>query len=396
MPVPEPHRHRREAESFGADPDRYDRVKRAYPAALVQRIISASPGRHVLDVGCGTGVEARQFQAAGCTVLGVDPDVRMAEFARRGGVAVEVATFEAWDPAGRKFDAVIAGTTWHWVDPVAGAAKAAQVLRPGGLIAPFSIEAQPAGMRAMGHPVVFIRGLWLRATSWDRWVKLFADRGYAAIAPGWPGEEPTVQAARASPAANPGRGVGDVSEHYARIAGDCSARPMLIGHGLGGLLALTLGPRTHAAGVIAIEAVLVSAMALTRRPAPGADAAALTRGEFRAVYGGAVSREESDRLYEQWAIPAPRWAWHDPVTPGPVMPRRGQQATNSSRGPVLLVASGESARPGTAPDASGERRLLVAGTDLVIFPDRGPSLTIDGGWRPVAESCLSWMDAHEL
>jgi SAM-dependent methyltransferase len=103
----------------------------------VEAIIAASPGPGVLDVGCGTGIAARQFQAAGCTVLGVEPDTRMAEFARRSGIAVEVATFEAWDSAGRRFDAVIAGTAWHWVDPVAGAAKAAYVLRPGGLLAPF-------------------------------------------------------------------------------------------------------------------------------------------------------------------------------------------------------------------------------------------------------------------
>ena len=135
--VPEIHRDRRVAESFGGDADRYDRARPDYPDALVRRIIAASPGRNVLDVGCGTGIEARQFRAAGCTVLGVEPDARMAEFARGSGVEVEVATLEAWDPAGRKFDAVIAGTAWHWVDPVAGAAKAARVLRPGGLIAPF-------------------------------------------------------------------------------------------------------------------------------------------------------------------------------------------------------------------------------------------------------------------
>jgi SAM-dependent methyltransferase len=91
----------------------------------------------VLDVGCGTGIEARQFRAAGATVLGVDPDARMAGFARGTGVAVEVATFEDWEPAGREFDAVVAGQAWHWVDPVAGAAKAARVLRPGGRLAVF-------------------------------------------------------------------------------------------------------------------------------------------------------------------------------------------------------------------------------------------------------------------
>jgi len=136
-PDSEPHQRRQVAESFGTDAERYDRARPPYPGALVEAIIAASPGHGVLDVGCGTGIAARQFQAAGCTVLGVEPDARMAAFARRSGVEVEVATFEAWDSAGRDFDAVISGTAWHWVDPVAGAAKAARVLRPGGLLAPF-------------------------------------------------------------------------------------------------------------------------------------------------------------------------------------------------------------------------------------------------------------------
>jgi SAM-dependent methyltransferase len=131
------HRHRTVAESFGTDAARYDRTRPPYPDALIERIIATSPGRDILDVGCGTGIAARQFQAAGCTVLGVDPDARMAALARRNGVDVEVATFETWDPAGRTFDAIIAGTAWHWVDPVAGAAKAARILRPAGRLAPF-------------------------------------------------------------------------------------------------------------------------------------------------------------------------------------------------------------------------------------------------------------------
>ncbi len=145
-PGPEPHQARRVAESFGADAERYDRARPRYPDALVERIVAASPGPAVLDVGCGTGIAARQFQAAGCTVLGVDPDARMAEFARRTGVEAEVAAFEAWDPAGRSFDAVVAAQAWHWVDPVAGAAKAAQVLRPGGRLAVFGhvYESPPA------------------------------------------------------------------------------------------------------------------------------------------------------------------------------------------------------------------------------------------------------------
>jgi SAM-dependent methyltransferase len=125
------------AESFGTDPERYDRTRPAYPDAMVDRIVSASPGPDVLDVGCGTGTASRQFQAAGCTVLGVEPDARMADVARRRGLEVEVATFETWDAAGRDFDAVAAGTAWHWIDPMAGAAKAAKVLRPAGRLAVF-------------------------------------------------------------------------------------------------------------------------------------------------------------------------------------------------------------------------------------------------------------------
>jgi SAM-dependent methyltransferase len=131
------HLQRNVAEGFGGDAGRYDRARPSYPAGLVDRIIAASPGRDVLDVGCGTGISARLFQAAGCRVLGVDPDPRMAELARQGGTEVEVAKFEEWDPAGRSFDAVIAAQAWHWVDPVAGAAKAAAVLRPGGRLAVF-------------------------------------------------------------------------------------------------------------------------------------------------------------------------------------------------------------------------------------------------------------------
>ncbi|MFD9848750.1 class I SAM-dependent methyltransferase [Streptomyces sp. JL1001] len=122
---------------FGGGAALYNRSRPEYPDALIERITSALPGRDVLDVGCGSGIEARQFRAAGCTVLGVDPDAQMAEHARSGGVPVEIGKFESWDPAGRTFDAVVAGTAWHWVDPSAGAALAARVLRPGGLLAPF-------------------------------------------------------------------------------------------------------------------------------------------------------------------------------------------------------------------------------------------------------------------
>ena len=132
-----PHQQRQVAEGFGADAGRYDRARPTYPDGLVERIVAASPGRDVVDVGCGTGISSRLLAAAGCRVLGVEPDPRMAEQARQGGTEVEVAKFEDWDPAGRSFDIVVAAQSWHWVDLVAGAAKAAEALRPGGRLAVF-------------------------------------------------------------------------------------------------------------------------------------------------------------------------------------------------------------------------------------------------------------------
>ncbi|WP_027346296.1 class I SAM-dependent methyltransferase [Hamadaea tsunoensis] len=133
----EPHRARRIAEGFGTDAERYDRTRPSYPAAMVDAVVAAAPGPDFLDVGIGTGIAARRFRAAGRTVHGVEVDERMAALARRDGFTVDVARFEDWDAAGRTFDAVVAGQTWHWIDPVAGAARAAEVLRPAGRLALF-------------------------------------------------------------------------------------------------------------------------------------------------------------------------------------------------------------------------------------------------------------------
>ncbi|WP_433271597.1 class I SAM-dependent methyltransferase [Actinosynnema sp. CS-041913] len=173
-PQAEPHQARELAESFGADPERYDRTRSRYPDAMVEAIVAAIPGPEIVDVGIGTGIAARQFQAAGCRVLGVDVDARMAEFARRGGTEVEVADFAAWNPAGRVFDAVVSGQAWHWVDPVAGAAKAAEALRPGGRLAVFWNAAQPPPELAEAFAAVYRRAMpdslaarWSAATGSD-------------------------------------------------------------------------------------------------------------------------------------------------------------------------------------------------------------------------------------
>ncbi|GAA4921706.1 methyltransferase family protein [Stackebrandtia albiflava] len=142
-PEPTPHTARRMAESFGVDAHRYDRCRPGYPRELVTRIRDGATGRRVLDVGCGTGIASRAFQAAGCAVLGIEPDARMAEFARATGLEVEVATFEDWRPGDRLFDTVVAAQSWHWVNPAEGAVKAARVLRPGGRLAIFGHVYEP-------------------------------------------------------------------------------------------------------------------------------------------------------------------------------------------------------------------------------------------------------------
>lgn len=142
-PDPTPHHHREIAESFGAEADRYDRARPHYPPAIAAAVLAGLPGCRVLDVGIGTGISALPFRDAGAEVLGVEVDSRMAELAGLRGFDVEVSRFEDWDADGKLFDAVIAGQTWHWIDPLAGALKAASLLRPGGRLALFWNIAEP-------------------------------------------------------------------------------------------------------------------------------------------------------------------------------------------------------------------------------------------------------------
>lgn len=186
---PEPHKAREVAESFGADAQRYDRARPRYPAALLERLLAGSRGGiDVLDVGCGTGIVARQLLAAGCRVLGVDVDARMVELARQSGVEAEVAGFEGWDAAGRTFDAVVSGQAWHWLDPAASVAKAADVLRPGGRLAVFWNLFQPTPEVAAAFDEVYHRVLpELTGFTWTR----SAIDGYGPIL------EKTTEAVRA-------------------------------------------------------------------------------------------------------------------------------------------------------------------------------------------------------
>jgi SAM-dependent methyltransferase len=147
------HANRTRAESFGAIAELYDRVRPTYPPELIAALLAGGP-RTVLDVGAGTGIAATLFAAAGCEVLGVEIDPRMAAVAAAKGIEVEVAPFERWDDRGRRFDLVSSGQAWHWVEPAAGAAKAAEVLTAGGAFGAFwNLGEPPHEIRGALAPV---------------------------------------------------------------------------------------------------------------------------------------------------------------------------------------------------------------------------------------------------
>ena len=147
------HHDRLRATSFGGEAALYDRARPSYPDELIDDLVALKP-KHVLDVGCGTGKVARLLATRGCDVTGVEPDPRMAAVARSRGFRVEVATFEAWEPAGRRFDLLVSGQAWHWVEPTYGAAKAADLLVPEGHLAAFwNLGAHDPAVLALLDPV---------------------------------------------------------------------------------------------------------------------------------------------------------------------------------------------------------------------------------------------------
>ena len=262
-----------------------------------------------------------------------------------------------------------------------------------------------------GTPVVFIHGLWLHATSWESWADLFSEAGYDPIAPGWPGDADTVEASRANPDSIADHGIDDVTRHYQAIIDTLPARPILIGHSFGGMIAEKLLGLDYGAAAIGIDAAQIkgvlplplsalhSTLPVFKNPANKHKAVSLTAEQFRYSFGNAVSEQESGELYERWAIPAPgkplfeaaaaNFSLHSPAK---------VNTANEGRGPLLLIMGG---RDHTVPEAITKAtvkqyRHSSAVTELEEFPDRGHSLTIDSGWREVADVCLAWLAKQGL
>ncbi|MYS80324.1 alpha/beta hydrolase [Embleya scabrispora] len=260
-------------------------------------------------------------------------------------------------------------------------------------------------------PVLFIHGLWLHASSWDAWTELFRAEGYAPSAPGWPGDPDTVAEARANPESIADHGIDDVVEHYAGIIRGLDQPPILVGHSFGGMIAQKLLGQDLAAAAVAVDAAQIkgvlplplsalrSTLPVFKNPANRHRAVSLTAAQFRFAFGNAVSAEESDVLFERWAIPAPgkplfeaAAANFNPHSPAKVA------TGNAHRGPLLLMTGG---KDHTVPESVTRATLKQyrhsqAVTDITDFPEKGHSLTIDSGWREVADTALAWLRSHSL
>ena len=256
------------------------------------------------------------------------------------------------------------------------------------------------------QPVVFIHGLWLLPSSWDRWAKLFEEAGYTALTPGWPDDPETVSEAKAKPEVFAHKTIGQVVDHFDEIIQGLERKPAIIGHSFGGLLAQILAGQGRAVATVAIDpapfrgvlplpfSALKSAWPVIGNPANRNRAIPLTFDQFRFAFANAVSEQEAKELYATFSVPTsgvPLFqaaaANLNPWTEAKV------DTENSNRGPLLII---EGEKDNTVPWAIAEASFKLqqrnkAVTEMVKIPNRGHALTIDSGWREVANTALAFV-----
>jgi non-heme chloroperoxidase len=255
-------------------------------------------------------------------------------------------------------------------------------------------------------PVVFIHGLWLLPSSWDRWAEVFEQGGYAPLTPGWPDDPDTVDEANANPDVFANKTIGQVADHYAEVIGKLDRKPAVIGHSFGGLLTQIIAGRGLSAASVAIDpapfrgvlplpiSALKSARPVLGNPANRHRAVPLTYDQFRFAFANAVGEDEAKELYDTYAVPAsgaPLFqaaaANLNPWTEAKV------DSENPDRGPMLII-SGEKDNtvPRAIAEASYKKQQRNDGvTEFIEMAGRGHALTIDNRWREVADTALDFV-----
>jgi non-heme chloroperoxidase len=255
-------------------------------------------------------------------------------------------------------------------------------------------------------PVVFVHGLWLLPSSWDRWRAVFEEAGYATLAPGWPDDPNTVEDANQHPEVFAHKTVGQIAAHFGDVIGRLTKKPAIVGHSFGGLLAQILAGRGLAAVSVAIDpapfrgvlplpiSALKSAAPVIGNPANHSRAVPLTYDQFRFAFANAVSEAEAHELYATFAVPgsgAPLFqaatANLNPWTEAKVSTK------NPDRGPLLIIdGEKDNTVPWAIANASYKKQKRNQGvTEIVQIPGRGHSLVIDHGWREVADTALAFV-----
>jgi pimeloyl-ACP methyl ester carboxylesterase len=255
-------------------------------------------------------------------------------------------------------------------------------------------------------PVVFVHGLWLLPSSWNRWAALFDQAGYLAITPGWPDDPETVDEANAHPEVFAHKSVGQVADHYADVIGRLQQKPVVIGHSFGGLLVQILAGRGLSAATVAIDpapfrgvlplpiSALKSAWPVLGNPTNYQRAVPLTFEQFRFGFANAVSEDEAQQLYAEFAVPGSGVPLFQAATANLNPWTEAKVDTeNPQRGPLLII-SGE--KDNTVPWAIAEasykqQKRNEAVTEIIEMPNRGHALVIDSGWREVADTALAFI-----
>jgi pimeloyl-ACP methyl ester carboxylesterase len=255
-------------------------------------------------------------------------------------------------------------------------------------------------------PVVFVHGLWLLPSSWDRWAEVFDQAGYAPVSPGWPDDPETVAEAKEHPEVFAHKTVGDVADHFEEVVGGLTKKPAIIGHSFGGLLAQILAGRGRSVASVAIDpapfrgvlplpiSALKSGSPVLHNPANRNRAVPLTYEQFRYGFANAVSEDEAKQLYDAYAVPAPGAPLFQAATAN-LNPWTEAKVNSKSpdRGPLLLI-SGE--KDHTVPwaltnAAYKKQKRNESVTEIVEIPGRGHALTIDSGWREVCDTALNFV-----